>query len=80
MYRHRGHAWVVQVNFDPDVIPFDETLGRFFAIHDSTTLVVAAKVIGHTTLTLGPVAGTISPKCSALDVCPDETESPFVLE
>ncbi|MEP6871518.1 MAG: peptide-methionine (S)-S-oxide reductase MsrA [Anaerolineaceae bacterium] len=33
-----GHAEVVQVTFDPDVLAFSELLEVFFAIHDPTTL------------------------------------------
>ncbi|MFZ5623827.1 MAG: peptide-methionine (S)-S-oxide reductase MsrA [Gemmatimonadota bacterium] len=33
-----GHAEVVQVTFDPAVIPYREILGIFFAFHDPTTL------------------------------------------
>jgi len=33
-----GHAEVVQVQFDPTVIPYPELLGIFFATHDPTTL------------------------------------------
>jgi len=33
-----GHAEVVQVTFDPDVVTFREILEVFFAIHDPTTL------------------------------------------
>jgi peptide-methionine (S)-S-oxide reductase len=33
-----GHAEVVQVSFDPAVIPYREVLEIFFGIHDPTTL------------------------------------------
>ena len=33
-----GHAEVVQVRFDPGVLPFRDLLHIFFAIHDPTTL------------------------------------------
>lgn len=33
-----GHAEVVQIHFDPDVISYQEILNAFFAIHDPTTL------------------------------------------
>ena len=33
-----GHAEVVQVTFDPDVLSFEELLTVFFSIHDPTTL------------------------------------------
>ena len=33
-----GHAEVVQVEFDPDVVGYDEILEIFFGIHDPTTL------------------------------------------
>jgi len=33
-----GHAEVVQIVFDPDVVTFREILEVFFAIHDPTTL------------------------------------------
>jgi peptide-methionine (S)-S-oxide reductase len=33
-----GHAEVVQLTFDPTVIPYRELLEIFFAIHDPTTL------------------------------------------
>ena len=32
-----GHAEVVQVTFDPAILPYDEVLRIFFAIHDPTT-------------------------------------------
>jgi len=33
-----GHAEVVQVTFDPDVVSYADVLNVFFAIHDPTTL------------------------------------------
>jgi peptide-methionine (S)-S-oxide reductase len=33
-----GHAEVVQVEFDPDEVPYDELLDRFFELHDPTQL------------------------------------------
>lgn len=33
-----GHAEVVQIEYDPDVIAFDELLEVFFQVHDPTTL------------------------------------------
>ncbi len=33
-----GHAEVVQITFDPQVISFEKILGIFFDIHDPTTL------------------------------------------
>lgn len=33
-----GHAEVIQVHFDPSVIPFDDLLEIFFHLHDPTTL------------------------------------------
>jgi peptide-methionine (S)-S-oxide reductase len=41
-YRHvssgtTGHAEVVQITYDPDVIPYRELLEVFFRVHDPTT-------------------------------------------
>lgn len=35
---HTGHAEVVQVTFDPNVITYQDVLDIFFQIHDPTTL------------------------------------------
>ncbi|HLB63412.1 MAG TPA: peptide-methionine (S)-S-oxide reductase MsrA [Anaerolineales bacterium] len=35
--KRTGHAEVIQVTFDPDVISFHDVLKVFFAIHDPTT-------------------------------------------
>ncbi len=34
---HTGHAEVISVTFDPDLISFEQMLRVFFAIHDPTT-------------------------------------------
>jgi len=36
--KHTGHAEVVQVTFDPDVISFKDVLKVFLTIHDPTTM------------------------------------------
>jgi peptide-methionine (S)-S-oxide reductase len=35
---HTGHAEVVQVTFDPDLVTYREIVDLFFVIHDPTTL------------------------------------------
>jgi peptide-methionine (S)-S-oxide reductase len=35
---HTGHAEVVQIDYDPDVISYDDLLTIFWSIHDPTTL------------------------------------------
>jgi len=42
-----GHAEVVQVTFDPDVISYREILELFFAFHDPTTLNRQGGDVGH---------------------------------
>lgn len=37
-YEDTGHAEVVQITFDPQVVSFKEVLEVFFVIHDPTTL------------------------------------------
>jgi peptide-methionine (S)-S-oxide reductase len=41
-----GHAEVVQVTFDPNVVSFREILEIFFAIHDPTTLNLQGADVG----------------------------------
>jgi peptide-methionine (S)-S-oxide reductase len=35
---HTGHAEVVQVTFDPDVVSYKEIVDLFFVVHDPTTM------------------------------------------
>jgi peptide-methionine (S)-S-oxide reductase len=42
-----GHAEVVQVTFDPDVISYREILELYFAFHDPTTLNRQGGDVGH---------------------------------
>ncbi|UCG25636.1 MAG: peptide-methionine (S)-S-oxide reductase MsrA [Chloroflexota bacterium] len=35
---HTGHAEVVQIDYDPDLISYDDLLTIFWSIHDPTTL------------------------------------------
>lgn len=37
-YEETGHAEVVQITFDPQIVSFKEVLEVFFVIHDTTTL------------------------------------------
>ncbi len=37
-YEETGHAEVVQITFDPQIVSFKEVLEVFFVIHDPTTL------------------------------------------
>jgi len=41
-----GHAEVCRIEFDPDVISFDELLGVFWTIHNPTTLNRQGKDVG----------------------------------
>jgi peptide methionine sulfoxide reductase MsrA len=42
-----GHAEVVQITFDPDIISFKELFGIFLTIHDPTNSIDRGQRCGH---------------------------------
>ncbi len=79
---HTGHAEVLEVTFDPSVVPLEELLAVFFAMHDPTTLNRQGADAGtqYRSVILCTTAGQEVRVRSALQKAQTQFSSPIVTE